>query len=113
MANWVRFSERMPTEGDLDNGGQVVIQGEDGTLATAWIPHHRRRDASGPPDHYKDCCWLESLPPLPEPRTLEDVARDMIGCDGIPITKPCAYVVHYALIEEMKEILERKDDERT
>ena len=106
MAKWVKFTERMPTEGDLDNGGQVVIRNKNGTLATAWIPHHRRRDASGPPDHYKDCFWLENLPRAPKPRTLEDVVWEFLSLTVS--NRPANFDRKLDLQGEMREILERK-----
>ena len=101
MANWVRFSERIPMGSDLDFQGMVFIQDEDGKLATAWVPD----DASWVRDRYKDCCWLENLPPLPKPRTLEDVVKEYLYCAVGGIRR-------LELKEEMQEILERKDDER-
>jgi len=101
MSNWVKFSDRLPTEGDANINGDVIVHYADGAYAFVNIwnldaPHNAVSSESH---------WLDNVPPVPKPRTLEDVARDMIGCDGIPITKP--YVVHSALIEEMKDILEK------
>lgn len=114
MANWVKFTERMPRDSDVNHEGKVVIQYEDGTLTTAgflWV-----LDDSGRLDTpYKDCYWLENVPELPKPRTLEDVAGELVA----KIQKSPKLCKEYLpawwieRVNEMKEILEREDDERS
>ncbi len=104
MSNWVRFSDRHPTMADADCDGKVVILHNNKQFGHVFLEMKEAEIKCG---DFDDCHWLENLPPFP--RTLEDVARDMVDrvINGVPITKP--YAVPSALIEEMKEILERKD----
>ena len=106
MAKWVKFSDRMPTEGDLDTHGGLFLCGPDGKGEyMTFGPFSHAFKAIY--ERYEGYYWLENnAPPVPKPRTLEDVARDMIVRYSYhnPLSK---------LIKEMKEILERKDDERS
>ena len=101
MANWVKFSDRLPTEDDLDYNGKLMFADKYGfTSYTRW-------DCGDDSivEHYMAYRWLENIPPLPKPRTLEDVVKEYLYHAGNTIQR-------LALQDEMLDILERKDDER-
>ena len=97
MSNWIKFSDRMPTEADADTGKKVIGKGMGGDWYVTYLADVYR---------YPDCCadhfWLENVPPLPTPRTLEDVVRQYVDT-----SKPQPRV---DLLNEMKEILGVKDN---
>ena len=106
MSNWIKFSDRMPTEADADTGKKVIGKGMGGDWYVTYLADVYR---------YPDCCadhfWLENVPPLPKPRTLEDAVRDLLRYAEkrwrtVPVSLPVYCAV---LFEEMKEILERKE----
>ncbi len=100
MANWVRFSDRLPTEDDMNYEGEVVIQHEDGMLSTAWPLLH----------NYKTSFWLENIPELPKPRTLEDVAKALVKLYEAHDYNPClhGYRTFHDLMEDLKQITNPK-----
>ena len=101
MSNWVRFTDRLPAETDCDGAGYLFVMDENGDWETTTIIHTTMH-----PEAYKEYFWLENVPELPKPRTLEDVARELhdnfldLSLDDIQ-----------KLAVEMKEILEGKDNE--
>ena len=101
MAKWIKFSDRMPTEADAGLDGEVFVQHEGGkfTADIFWVRNN--------PDHYEVHYWLENVPALPKPRTLEDVVGDLrryFERGGVVGSKWCDDIVN-----EMREILERKE----
>ncbi len=104
MSNWVKFSDRLPTESDLNSEGEVFIVYEDGTQSIAnW--DYIQEDLS----QCYGWFWLAGVPKPPKPRTLEDVIGEMlryIERVGVSGSDWCN-----DLVNEMREITERKDDE--
>ena len=99
MSNWVRFSDRMPTEADAGPEGEVFVQHSGGMMGTAdiyWASDH---------DHHDTGFWLENVPPLPTPRTIKDVVLEYIDAANWIEPWECRYR------DEMKEILEREEHE--
>lgn len=95
MANWVKFSDRLPTEDDLDAFGGLVVSDDEGNRD--YVYWYRFQ----PEFPMKACYWLENIPPVPKPRTLEDVVREYVYHAGNTIRR-------LELQDEMKEILEKK-----
>ena len=99
MSKWVKFSDRLPTKADADKEGEVFVEHSGGCRSKVSIHW-----ASGNPCHWVDWFWLENVPEIPKPRTLEDVTRELLdsGMGGNS--------VHWlVLFEEMKEILGREE----
>ena len=90
MSNWVKFSDRLPTEADAGPEGEVFVQ-HSGGMFTADIYCS---------DLFEDCYWLANVPPLPKPRTLEDVVQQYLDT-----SQPQPRV---DLLNEMKEIIRKK-----
>lgn len=105
MANWVKFSERMPTKNDLDIHGGLFLCGPDGKgeYMTFGPFSHAFRAIY---ERYEGYYWLEHTRPAPKPRTLEDVVKEYLYHAGNTIRR-------LELQDEMKEILERKDNGRS
>ena len=99
MSNWVKFSERLPTEADANQYGWVIVLRRDDEYA------YSSTDAMKNPDRYTEFCWLEGVPSLPKPRTLEDVVRDYLA--DANWNEP--WEQRYR--DEMLEILERSCNE--
>lgn len=101
MSNWVKFSDRIPSEDDANADGVVFIQHGGGVKSVAYVDNA---------EHYEDgWFWLEGVPPVPKPRTLEEVVRELlryIERGGVSSSDWCN-----DLIKEMKEILEGGNNE--
>ena len=100
MSNWVKFSDRLPTEADADIDGNVMVLRPDNSwcikkcygtagsiMSNLWVI---------------ECgdlhlLWLESVPKRPKPRTLEDVVREYVDTG-----KPQRVL---DLLKEMKEFI--------
>ena len=97
MANWVKFSDRFPTEVDADEDGRVVISyGK--VKSTAYLENliEVMNAESELPNQLH---WLEGVPPTPEFWTLDEVVNEYL--DTIePYLEP-------ALLQEMRDILEK------
>ncbi len=59
MSKWIKISDRLPTEGDSNVFGEVVIQYSnfDYDCILFEVADYER---------YKDCYWLEGVPSLQE-----------------------------------------------
>jgi len=94
MCNWVRFSDRLPTEADADIGGNVIVLHPD----NSW--YIKKCYGTEESNFWKrnDLFWLANVPRRPKPRTLEDVVRDYLTT---------TFDRRSELEKEMKEILEK------
>ena len=100
MAKWVKFSDRLPTEDDLDDAEGLFLSDGNGrhySTNSGWLAYS---------SYYDDWLWLEDVPPLPKPRTLEDVARDLCST-GFDFNWHILTAEVRRLVNEMKEILEK------
>lgn len=110
MANWVKFSDRHPTMTDADCMGNIFVLREGnqyGRFAYDFI-HHEAEIKCG---DYDGCYWLDNVPPAP--RTLEDVAKDVVDCyyQNHGLGRFPELMLELDLLLAENAILERKDDE--
>lgn len=103
MANWIKFSDRMPTEDDLDIHGGLFLcdpSGKGEYMKFGPFSHAFRAIY----ERYEGYYWLENnAPPVPKPRTLEDVVKEYLYNAGNTIQR-------LVLQDEMQDILEKKLD---
>lgn len=102
MAKWIKFSDRLPTEADSQKG-EVIVQYNNGVCCTPMLTSVLQN-----PSFYADHFWLENTPELPKTRTIEDVAKDLLKLSQSRIITGD----FEDLMGEMREILEREDNER-
>ena len=102
MTRWVRFSDRLPTVEDFLPTGELIILGEEG-IETAICKVDALESVR---DLYSECFWLENVPELPKPRTLEEVARDLF-ITGFDFDWHILTAEVRGLLNEMRDILEK------
>ncbi len=103
MANWVKFSERLPKEKDCDGAGALFVMDEHGDRDTISISYTELNA-----ELFEDQFWLENVPDMPEPRTLEDVVEEYLSIN----VRDVGDRRHRMNLEkEMREILERSGNE--
>lgn len=95
MSNWVKFSDRMPTEFDANFSKEVIAMSDNGTWHTVMLPH-----ALHNPSWYEHHFWLENVPK--PPRTLDDVVRDYLSATGDISSR-------VKLQKEMKSFIKEKE----
>ncbi len=106
MAKWIKFSDRTPTEADTDTKGNLMVRCDKHGY---WYMRHIKVIKQNLSFYDKrGLSWLEGIPPLPKPRTLEDVVREYLGGSD----EECLLYRedNRRLRKEMREILEEKDN---
>ena len=96
MSNWVKFSDRLPSGADANSEGELFMQHEDGTRSIT-CTEFTEEEPDQCVEDYAGWFWLENVPPLSKPRTLEDVVREYVDT-----SKPQRVL---DLFKEMKEFI--------
>ena len=94
MSNWIKFSDRMPTEADADTGGYLIVLYPDDSvrgLKCFGTEKYQHRHGVYWLAKRGDLFWLANVPRRPKPRTMEDLANGLLAIDA------------------QLEVLERKD----